>query len=227
MSAAEHDPTPAPDLEPGWGRVLRASLCRAVLATFCSLVVWSLLPAAWGWTPQVILSGSMSPRVAVGDVLVTRSVAVDDLRQGQVITVADPDHPGRTRTHRFVRVDSDGRLETKGDANEAADSTHVAPEDVHGVAVLRIPYVGLVAAWTGQRDWLRLLLFAAALCGALWGARMGHGRARTTRGPTSGFGPRPGTRKAAAAVAVGAVVVGVSGGPADAAFTGTATNPSS
>ena len=47
-----------------------------------SLLIWSLLPAVIGWTPRVILSGSMEPRIHVGDIIVTREVPDRDPGQG-------------------------------------------------------------------------------------------------------------------------------------------------
>src|SRR3712207_3222544 len=104
------------------------------------------------------MSGSMMPRIVVGDVIVTRPVDPARLQPGQVITVADPDHAGRTRTHRFLKFDDEGRLVTRGDANDSDDSSHIGPEDVRGVAVLRIPYVGRLLVWQAQRDWLPLVV---------------------------------------------------------------------
>ena len=149
--------TPGPvAVEQGWGQVLRVGAARAVLATVVSLLIWSLLPAVIGWTPRVILSGSMEPRIHVGDVIVTREVPTAGLVKGQVLTVKDPDHPGITRTHRMVRRDADGSIVTRGDANRQADSTHVTDDAVLGMGVIRVPYVGRPMYWVAERNWLAL-----------------------------------------------------------------------
>src|ERR1700712_2691335 len=140
----------------GWRRIVRVTTARATLALVGSLVVWSLLPLLVGMTPRVILSGSMEPRIHVGDVIVTRHVPAATLTKGQVITVKDPDHADRTRTHRFVRRAADGTLVTKGDANPQADSSHVTDAGVLGLGVLRVPFVGRPAYWMAQRNWLAL-----------------------------------------------------------------------
>jgi hypothetical protein len=106
------------------------------------LILWSVAPAAFGWHPTVVMSGSMLPRLVPGDVVVSRPVAPADLTVGQVVLVDDPDHPGRLRLHRLVRVAADGRLILRGDANRAVDSSPVARSAVHGVASLRVPYIG-------------------------------------------------------------------------------------
>src|SRR3954468_851984 len=173
MTVTPSETTPAPLQEPGWTRVLTTSLSRGVLTLAACLLAWSMLPALWGWSPQAILSDSMAPRFWAGDVVVTRPVPVSSLKPGQVITVADPDHPGRTRTHRFVRFDRHHELVTRGDANRQDDSTHVAPDAVTGLAVLRIPYVGQPMLWLRLHDYVPLLLFLVITTGMLLGARRG------------------------------------------------------
>lgn len=211
-----------------WGHLLRVVAARMVLALLATLVLWTVLPGLLGWTPRVILSGSMEPRIHVGDVLLTREVPAGVLAENQVVTVADPDHPGRTRTHRILRRDPDGTLVLKGDANAQADSTHVLVDAVRGVAVLRVPWVGRPAYWIGQRNWPALGASGAVLGWALLAA---FPRQRRPQGPDSGDGPvvrRPSRgRQVAAAAAVAAVAVGGLSDPAAAAFTRSAANSGS
>ncbi len=224
-------------VELGWGRVLRISAARASLALIASLVLWSVLPLLVGFTPRVILSGSMEPRIHVGDIIVTRTVPAATLSEGQVITVKDPDHPGRTRTHRLQVREADGVLVTKGDANREADSSKVSVDDVLGLGVIRVPFVGRPAYWLAEHNWLALgattLFLGWAILTALPGSRRPVEDADDQDGPTTGSGSsRPSgipsrTRRVAATVAVAAVAVGVGVGPADAAFRTTATSSGS
>ena len=108
-------------MEHSWVRVVTASLARAVLTVTGGLLLWATLPAAVGWHPAVIMSGSMLPAIAAGDVIVDKEVPVDELKPEQVVVVNDPDHPGRLRTHRLVRLDRDGQLVLRGDANPVPD----------------------------------------------------------------------------------------------------------
>ena len=153
MAAARASAAAAPPA-PGWSRVLQVAVARVALALVASLFVWTLLPLAVGWTPRVILSGSMEPRIHVGDIVVTRPVPAASLHEGQVVTVSDPDHPGRTRTHRVLRREVGGVLVLKGDANQDADSTRVPVSDVRGLGVVRVPYVGLPASWLSEGNWM-------------------------------------------------------------------------
>lgn len=142
--------------ESGWGRVLAVSLSRAALVMVAGLLVWSVLPLAVGWTPRAIMSGSMEPRVHAGDVVVGRPVDPAQLVKDQVVTVTDPDHPVKTRTHRLLRRDAQGRLVLKGDANPQADSTPVEPEAVLGLGVIRVPYVARPVYWWAERAYVPL-----------------------------------------------------------------------
>jgi signal peptidase I len=216
--------TLAPTSEPGWGRVLTTAFCRGGLALAGSLLIWSVLPAVWGWSPQVILSDSMAPRFVAGDVVITRPMAVSDLSPGQIVTVADPDHPGRSRTHRLVRFDQDGLLVTKGDANRQADSTHVVPSSLEGLAVLRVPYVGTPMLWLHERDYPPLVLFVLLTVAAALGTRT---RARPADPGGGAAGGRFRLRRAGAAAAAGAVAAAAVAGPADAGFTRTTANTGS
>jgi len=224
LTAPESPTAAPPEEELRWGGVLVTALCRGALALVGSLVLWSVLPVVWGWTPQVILSDSMAPRIVAGDVVVTRPVPASSLRPGQIITVSDPDHPGRTRTHRFVRVDPDGELVTRGDANHQADSTHVRPSAVDGMAVLRIPYVGMPVLWLRLHDYAPLLICLGLAVGAGLGARL---NGRPSDPGAGGDSPRRVRgRRIAAAAAAGTVAAASLGSPADAAFKRTATNTS-
>jgi signal peptidase I len=217
--------------ELGWGRLLRVAGARAVLAMVASMVLCSLLPALFGWTPRVILSGSMEPRIHVGDVVVTRDVLAASLVKGQVVTVKDPDHPGRTRTHRVLRVANDGTLTLKGDANQDADSARISPKAVQGLGVLRVPFVGRPAYWAAERNWLALGLTAGILGLCVIGAFPGQRKPEDAQDQDDNAGTGPGRtsrrRRVAAAVAVSVIAVGAIGAPADAAFKKNAANPTS
>ncbi|UQN28079.1 hypothetical protein [Brachybacterium kimchii] len=158
-------------------RALLAGCARTVLVTLAGLLVWSVLPLALGWQPTVVMSGSMEPRIMTGDVVVTRQVPAAGLRVGQVLRVDDPAHPGRELLHRYDHATADGDLVLRGDANAHADSTPVAPAHVHGVGVLRIPWIGRPAVWAAQGRYLPLTLVGLVLITLLSAARIPSDRA--------------------------------------------------
>ncbi|HEX5740766.1 MAG TPA: signal peptidase I, partial [Pilimelia sp.] len=134
-------------------------LRRLALALAIGMVAWSLAPVAFGWQTAVVVTGSMHPAVRVGDVVATapvRSADVSRLPAGSVLLMDDPAKPGTLLLHRLVKVRSDGTLVTKGDANRSRDSTPVPPQNVRGIARLRVPAVGLPVLWARQGEWAPL-----------------------------------------------------------------------
>lgn len=135
-----------------------------VLALVCGLMVWTLLPCLAGLKPQVVLTGSMAPRIAPGDLVLAAPVDARTVRKGQVVLFEDPAHPGRSVVHRVVGRDLDGRFITRGDANAVEDSTPVPPSAVRGLPRLRVPFVGLPLVWLREGRFLPLGLLGLAGC---------------------------------------------------------------
>jgi signal peptidase len=154
----------APQLSLGdvvdWGRVVVGTLARAVVVVLLGLALWSAAPAAIGWKPTTVMSGSMEPRLHPGDVVVSRPVAAAQIREGRVLLADDPDQHGHLRMHRYVDEGPARTIITKGDANPQADSTPLRRSAVHGVGYLRIPYVAAPVLWLRTGEWARLAVAA-------------------------------------------------------------------
>ena len=133
----------------------------------CLLI--TLLPVLIGWRPFVVESGSMAPRIHVGDVVLAAPVAQASDLVGRVTIFDDPAKPGTTKTHRIVTVNPDGTMVSKGDANPTADSTPVHFSDVRGIGRLLVSYVGLPLIWMqqGQLGLLVLFLLSLVVAGVL------------------------------------------------------------
>jgi signal peptidase I len=105
-----------------------AHSAREVLLTFGALlgVVCLLATAAgyaFGITPLVFRSGSMSPAIHTGDLAVARTVDADTLKVGDIVSVVNAD--GNRVTHRVRNVAAQGdarQLTLQGDANKAPDA---------------------------------------------------------------------------------------------------------
>ncbi|HYN97653.1 MAG TPA: signal peptidase I [Pilimelia sp.] len=147
---------PIGDTVRGGGLSLLAGLRGAVLAAASGLLLWSVAPVALGWTTTVVVSGSMTPKIQVGDIVAAAPVPPREaakLPTGVVVLVDDPAKPGRLLLHRLVDFTDDGEMITKGDANAIRDSTPVPVENLRGVARLRIPSVGLPLMWARHGDY--------------------------------------------------------------------------
>lgn len=132
--------------------VVVALMARSVLLAGLVFALWAAVPALWGWVPTTVASGSMSPGIEVGDVVIAMPVDPERIAPGQVLLVEDPQHPGELRLHRLVKMNTEGAFILRGDANTSDDSDPVAPEAVQGVGVLRVPWVGLPGLWLRTGD---------------------------------------------------------------------------
>ncbi|MCX5377377.1 signal peptidase I [Streptomyces sp. NBC_00091] len=162
---------PATAAEESWWLVLRMSGCRALVTMVTTLMCIPMAALAWGWSPSVVVSGSMEPALSRGDVVAVQHVLPSEVGGGAVIAYEDPDHGGRLTTHRAVkRLPEDAYL-VKGDANPRPDPTPVTPDRLRGVVAVAVPWVGTVWLWLQQGDWAYLgcavLLYAAALRGCV------------------------------------------------------------
>lgn len=112
---------------------------------FLILAIFTFLffTGSFGVHPAVVGSGSMSPSIQTGDVIVVAKIDTDDLNIGDIIQyMAD----GYTVTHRIVDVmeTENGRLfVTKGDANELPDDP-ISEDRVIGKVIFVVPKVGLL-----------------------------------------------------------------------------------
>ncbi|MCB1026910.1 MAG: signal peptidase I [Microthrixaceae bacterium] len=131
------------------GGAFRAAVLLAwmyLTAQLC-LLAWVMVPAvALGWEPHVITSGSMAPKIRVGEVVLSARPSERTLETGTIVVFEDPrrDEP---LTHRVVGQESDGSYRTQGDANPTPDPRPVPPEDIRGVGRLLVPMVGLPVVW--------------------------------------------------------------------------------
>jgi signal peptidase I len=144
----------------------------AVVSLVAGLVFWATVPAVLGWRSHAVLSGSMAPAVAVGDVLSSSPVAPTDLRPGMVVVFRDPTNPAVVLSHRIRAIATDGTLATQGDANLVDDPFEVTASDLLGVARLRVPAIGLPRVWWTEGRWELLAAgfggVAAAALVAAW-----------------------------------------------------------
>jgi signal peptidase I len=131
------------------------------------------------WRPLTIVTGSMRPTLAPGDLVIVSPERASAIRPGEVITFAHPRRRESTLTHRVVEVRSGPpvapgwlAVTTKGDANPAPERWTIRADGTVGRVRVHVPWVGELAAPLGA-DVPRgaaiaaLTLLAASL--ALWG----------------------------------------------------------
>jgi signal peptidase I len=144
-------------------------LTRSVAATVASLAVgmllWTSVPALFGYRPNLVTSDSMRPGVSAGDVVLTRPIRADRVRVGQVVLVDNPAW-GAPYLHR-VRSVLDGAVITQGDANPTPDFPAVRPTQVRGLGSILVPRIGRPALVAMQHPELVAVSAGASLIGAI------------------------------------------------------------
>ena len=102
------------------------------------------LPTVLGFTGVTVISGSMDPKISIGDYVIIKKPKKEDIQKGTIITF---EQDGVLVTHRVESVVSDGVYSTKGDANNTVDSQLVKFENILGTSVLVVPKFGKLLLW--------------------------------------------------------------------------------
>lgn len=148
-------------VRPLWARALPWLVRGLVGTAVVALLGLAVGPHVFGYRTMTMLTGSMAPEIDPGDITVVTPLAVEDVAAGMVIAYHIPIDDRRVVTHRVVSVErgEDGSVtvQTKGDANEAADPWKatlqgetawqvqaVVPEVGHLIQALRTPVLSQV-----------------------------------------------------------------------------------
>lgn len=138
--------------------VVQILLCIAIVLLLiynvCSMVQraqGNRMPVILGYSFASVVSGSMEPEIAVGDIVVVKSQ--QEYERGDIITFYDSSRDEYV-THRIIFVSEDGSFLTKGDANDTDDKLAIPPSAVVGK---------VVSVWRGAGDAIAFLRSPAGL----------------------------------------------------------------
>ncbi|MCD4535089.1 signal peptidase I [Nocardioides sp. cx-169] len=160
-----------------------------MLSVGATLLVALVVPRLAGATPYVIETGSMTPSLPPGTLIVVKPVPVAELAAGDVITYQISSGDPTVVTHRIIEqgVDMTGqpRWRTQGDANDVADEGFVLPVQVQGKQWYAVPYLGYVTSFvTGQQRQVLTVAFVLGLTGYAAAMFLGSWRGRQAGRPT-------------------------------------------
>jgi len=102
-------------------------------------VLFPLLPIKNNYSLRMVTSGSMSPTIKTGAIVMTKPVA--DYKISDIITFQNGLGEKNVVTHRIISHQGDEFI-TQGDANNVADMKLVKEEQIIGKVLFNIPYVG-------------------------------------------------------------------------------------
>ncbi|WP_341955854.1 signal peptidase I [Microbacterium sp. LWH13-1.2] len=158
------------------GRAVSLAFVVTVIALIAALVV---VPRVAGGSSLTVLTGSMEPTLAPGDIVAVRGVAPDqvctEIGVGDIVTyLPEPGNPALI-THRVVGKTvgafddgADCRFITQGDANSAEDAP-VSPEQVRGAFLYSLPALGWVRQWVSENLLMLGIVLGTGLLGyGLW-----------------------------------------------------------
>jgi signal peptidase len=167
---------------------LRVALVWAALTFVVALAALATVPSLLGYRTLTVLSGSMTPTLGVGSIVVDEAIRPTDARVGDVVTFPSPNRPDHLITHRVKRIrvrDGKAYLVTKGDANRTTERWNVPVGHQIGRVAYHVPVVGYVRAWlTGRAGRLAavgaLILVLALVLVEIWRPQ-GAARAEATK----------------------------------------------
>lgn len=158
--------TGAPGQAGFWRSALTGVFSVLVVAILALAIALAVVPRVLGGEGLTVLTGSMEPTYAPGDMVV--SVPRDDYVVGDVVTFQPVSNDPTLITHRIVGVQlgsSEGTMYiTRGDAN-GADDDPIKAEQIMGEVIYHVPYIGHLTAAAGQHRQVLVALLGAALVG--------------------------------------------------------------
>ncbi|MDQ6755033.1 MAG: signal peptidase I [Actinomycetota bacterium] len=137
-----------------------------LIAAALAFVALAIAPRIMGYQTLTMLTGSMSPLINPGDVVITAPTAAESIKVGDIITYHIPVEDHRVETHRVVDVarGPNGAItvQTKGDANNGKDPwVATLDRNVVDKQVATIPYAGSVIRALRQPFVMAALMYGA------------------------------------------------------------------
>lgn len=114
-----------------------------------------------GYRVYDILTGSMSPTIKPGNLVVVKETLPNEVKKNDVITFRS-DITNNVTTHRAIDiVNSDGKTEfiTKGDANNTQDPVPLDEKLLVGKVIFQIPYLGGILRCVQNNKFIFIVIF--------------------------------------------------------------------
>ena len=127
---------------------LRRKYIYIPLIIFLTIIV--LLVSGVGKYQLVAIgSGSMEPIIYRGDAIILKKISADNVKMGDILVYK---HNGVIIAHRVVGLDRKNMLfKTKGDNNNVVDNYDISADDVLGIVVYNVKYIGYPTIWLNEK----------------------------------------------------------------------------
>lgn len=136
----------------------------AIITVIAVLFVgFNLITGAKGYA---VTSNSMAEKLNRGDVVFSRKVSFEELKEGDIVTVRINEKS--FFTHRIVDIDTEKRtVTTKGDANDVNDPMPSKAEMIEGRMVYSVPFFGYISILFNGGSNMTLLIVLIILAAVL------------------------------------------------------------
>ncbi len=132
------------------GRLIRNIISYVLLGLCIIFVIVFLIkksrtsnPTMFGFSPAIVVTGSMEPTIPVGSLIITHSQS--EYKERDIIMFKS-ENVSSSVTHRIIKVTENGYI-TQGDANNTPDE-EIPKSAVIGKVILSIPHGRMVIVLT-------------------------------------------------------------------------------
>ena len=130
----------------------KSSIISLIIPTILTIVIVYFTSGYFKYYALAIASGSMSPTINKGDIVIVEKLDgnFEDLKIGTTVAF---EHSGVVVVHRIIDIIKENNeyyFYTKGDANAMKDNYPLYENMIIGIVKVRIPYVGLPTVWLNE-----------------------------------------------------------------------------
>lgn len=140
---------PAPEVQTDESKRKYVGIQKAMTFSGYSIAIVLLLFSALSFSgvvkARIVLTGSMSPAISTGDIIITTPITRKEPKVGDVVAYQAKRFNGENVavfSHRIISGDIQSGFVVKGDANKSPDSQKPAGPDILGVVIFVIPFLG-------------------------------------------------------------------------------------
>ena len=134
-------------------------------------IIGSPVPSMFGYATLTIETGSMSGTIEEGDMILIKDTG--EYKIGDIVTFLQEGDKIPT-THRIINYDINGNFITRGDANNAADTTPVKQNEILGEVIHVFPKVGHFSDWVKMEGWIYIVAILGILAIGIWISKPDH-----------------------------------------------------
>lgn len=126
---------------------IKILISSVAICFFAFLIMVIYIPKFMGYKAFYIETGSMSPSIPQGSMVLEKEVEFDEISEGDVLTFKN-DTDTEYFTHRVISIDTANKMViTQGDANNEPDPGETSYYFVEGKVDFSIPLVGYLMSF--------------------------------------------------------------------------------